>query len=1161
MATIATSQYLDSTVTRTAGEAWTINLGGTLTVRTDHRVHAYAPAANAGSLGSITVNEGGLIWDSTAVRWMPYNSGTGNVPAIGTTVSQGGVSGYLLGVWASKTTTATTVGSAMPVSGFIKFREVSGGTFSVGALSGIGASATGPDVQGWISLPFDVAANLTFPRLGYHRARGGRFYLETTNGIRGQQFQVPSEGSTTMLAPGMFVETGVGTDEYELVPALNGSANGWSHVHLGEATGTTDKRQNFVKAVAGGIMQYGETWSAAATYASLAAQAGTYAGRSYVCTYTWVDNVVEIYYAAGHFVQTGHQIGLDFTSGDATADGIYTATVLDPYRFTVPLTGSGASGNVTIRQGITITFTAHGLNIGDQVYCDFTSGSGVDGYYTVIEAGSANSYTINHPTTVAVTSGNVSCLHSLNITLTAHGLSVGQTVSCDFTSGGATDGVYYIRAVPDANTLRITHAHSAAIASSNVTISRDIGYVPPAGLRTWIPSNIVNEVATTARATNTTPNATLATRPEWTTTSSGAIDLEYVYCCSGYLNLVQPYSVTLKNVIAFDSVVLQECATPIVVEDTAVGMSSGLDVVTLTMNNNYAGGTLTDCRFERGNTPGTTDHAVNITTCYDLTFNNVQAGIIQYARSTGYCFNLATCTGITFNNCATLNNVGIQLATCFDIEINDLDFSQRYNGYGLAAATAVLASAGSARIMIDGMEFGNRSAVDPLSQLPYAFFTPTASSDCTVRNIGSAASRIGLPAWAGNRTAMGYLMTSGSGNKNIRMQRVYVDAIRAAAPHTFNNSDAQVSFESCPAGLYNYSTVSVPSNTLPVLTLRNLASGFQMATTGQAATYGTHFIDYFAGPGYGASVLLFNEPNAITTTQYAVLAGTPRFNSSGGLLMAFAGDSCAFEDPDFRKGHTSFIRRELAMTGGTIANYDIWYQIDTGSGFSAWRNGYYERAGGAGTSGAYTFTVTDATGVEVGDYCFGTGLSAVGLNLKNAVIPKVTQVVGNTITVDVANTATVSGIIRFTHLPSEVLDSSAGFRLKYKITTKTANTTAITSLTAVTTSTAADQALALWPLDVTPFTFNVMDSALSPVTDYEYRIYLKDPSAGILGTTELDGAELYSSSSKTYTHEFSSDTDVVLQIIKDGYEEFTGEYKLNATAQTVNVILSTEYNI
>ena len=169
MATITTDTYADDAA-RTAGEAMTINSGAKWTIRTDTRTHANAPASNTGSLGSVTVNEGEVIWDSRNIRWMPYNSGTGNVPAVGTTISRNGVFGYLLGVWASLTSAKTAVGAAMPATGFLKFREVTGGAFAAGALTGISASAVSPDVQGWMSIAHDAASNLTFPRLGKQSA-------------------------------------------------------------------------------------------------------------------------------------------------------------------------------------------------------------------------------------------------------------------------------------------------------------------------------------------------------------------------------------------------------------------------------------------------------------------------------------------------------------------------------------------------------------------------------------------------------------------------------------------------------------------------------------------------------------------------------------------------------------------------------------------------------------------------------------------------------------------------------------------------------------------------------------------------------------------------------------------------------------------------------
>jgi hypothetical protein len=55
----------------------------------------------------------------------------------------------------------------------------------------------------------------------------------------------------------------------------------------------------------------------------------------------------------------------------------------------------------------------------------------------------------------------------------------------------------------------------------------------------------------------------------------------------------------------------------------------------------------------------------------------------------------------------------------------------------------------------------------------------------------------------------------------------------------------------------------------------------------------------------------------------------------------------------------------------------------------------------------------------------------------------VTNITGNTITVD-SPIATVSGIIRFNHLPSEIaLGPSTGIKMKWRITTVTTNTTAI----------------------------------------------------------------------------------------------------------------------
>lgn len=229
MATITTDTFLDGGVARTAGEAWTCN-GGRLTIRTDSRWHANSPAGMLGSLGALTISStlgGGYTIDGRNVRWMPYDTGSGNVPAVGTSITQGGVSGYLLGVWASLTAAPTAVGAAMPASGFIKFREVTSGPFAAGALTGIGASATGPDVVGWIEVVHDTSVAITVPRLGDFTVRGDWFDLGTTTGAANQLVQIPTNGSATAYVPGVWIantDTPLTDYDWEFYPAIYAGA-------------------------------------------------------------------------------------------------------------------------------------------------------------------------------------------------------------------------------------------------------------------------------------------------------------------------------------------------------------------------------------------------------------------------------------------------------------------------------------------------------------------------------------------------------------------------------------------------------------------------------------------------------------------------------------------------------------------------------------------------------------------------------------------------------------------------------------------------------------------------------------------------------------------------------------------------------------------------
>ena len=258
MATITTDTYLDGGTARTAGETWTIN-GCKLIIRTDTRWHANAPASMTGSLGTITTSSAlgaGFQIDGTKVRVVPFDTGSGTVPAIGTSITQSGVSGYLLGVYANWQSAPTAVAAAMPASGYLKFREVTGGSFAAGALSGISASATSADVAGWIEVVVDSAATIGMNDLGDGFISDGQWFdLGTTNGSVGQTFQVPTNGggSGTHVF-GVQIETSPGSGVYEWYPTAHATLGGaiWTTANL-----MTDIRAKFVESSGNGVVRIG----------------------------------------------------------------------------------------------------------------------------------------------------------------------------------------------------------------------------------------------------------------------------------------------------------------------------------------------------------------------------------------------------------------------------------------------------------------------------------------------------------------------------------------------------------------------------------------------------------------------------------------------------------------------------------------------------------------------------------------------------------------------------------------------------------------------------------------------------------------------------------------------------------------------------------------
>lgn len=187
-----------------------------LVVRTDTYACANHTIAG-GSLDTVTFSGTGgeLRFDPTYVRVIAYTGGSGNSPAYGAAISQGGVSGVFLGCWTNWLSDPIVAGAAIGATGYMKIGGKTGGDFAAGALTGITATCSGPDVQGWIEVKGPDTATITVPRIGKVTSTEAWFEIGTTNGARGQIIACPTTVTAAGVWPGVWIESAAGSGVYE----------------------------------------------------------------------------------------------------------------------------------------------------------------------------------------------------------------------------------------------------------------------------------------------------------------------------------------------------------------------------------------------------------------------------------------------------------------------------------------------------------------------------------------------------------------------------------------------------------------------------------------------------------------------------------------------------------------------------------------------------------------------------------------------------------------------------------------------------------------------------------------------------------------------------------------------------------------------------------
>jgi hypothetical protein len=511
------------------------------------------------------------------------------------------------------------------------------------------------------------------------------------------------------------------------------------------------------------------------------------------------------------------------------------------------------------------------------------------------------------------------------------------------------------------------------------------GFVPPAGCRVRIP-NVIGRQATSALgdSVNQVPNSNIASRPDFTTTSSGEIDFEF-FINDWYHFFSSPFRVRMINVATFDAHSSSNEASPTELDNYSCG--AFIAGQTFTGLNNSLGGTISNCRFVRPNA-SSNGHSMVLTGCSNYTFSATRTGVVQYARSSGNVL-FSQCRNLVFNDFISYATT-LVFTTCSNVLVQGFNYIDRIVGVTNATTGkyAVQCTVSCDNIMVDGVIL---SFVGELG--PYlGVFNSSNCSNLTFRNVGTYAVPVDVNASA----APAYIYQDGGNNDGVRIQRCFLEATRIR-PFIGLNTSKNITYENCNGAGSPVQTLSANTQVKGMRTASN-------STIGGVSVYGSHWFDIFEDDTQGRVCLAFNEPTAFTASQYeAVLLGAGAgFTSAGQIVMPNIGDQIIFTMGYFAIGHTAFDNSAPVLTGANFGNFTLEYDIDTGSGFSA----VYK-------------------------------------------------------TLDAAN------------LITETLNPTIGFRLRYRITTVTANVSnALTYIRVNTDSTSADQEAALYPLDTSAITIS-----------------------------------------------------------------------------------------
>lgn len=268
------------------------------------------------------------------------------------------------------------------------------------------------------------------------------------------------------------------------------------------------------------------------------------------------------------------------------------------------------------------------------------------------------------------------------------------------------------------------------------------GYLPPSGLRVRIPNIFLQNCTTAAPTTNSLPNATLATRYDFTGSGISA-DLDTTNC-AWFLSFAQPYSIQLTNVLTFEQILLSELASTINWTGVGVGQCAAQAQFGLSLTTCLAGGTIANSCFTSATLAASGRYILSFQDITGFNFYDTRVfSLVARGNATTGNSTLTRVKSSSYTRCSLA--VGRQLlTTCDTITYSNTTYWDNPTTSTTTTNPMYMFDmlTNTLNITVDGVSFGGYGFVQPYSGLMNV--GAAGCSGIKVRNLGSYNSPLSL---------------------------------------------------------------------------------------------------------------------------------------------------------------------------------------------------------------------------------------------------------------------------------------------------------------------------------------------------------------------------------------------------------------------------------